>query len=147
MPRITTHPASRRIRSPAPAFGYAHLWTPLFSFPLMAAVEIMCARLGMVTGLGLAGVIRVRYRQWILWSACALPVNAIIAADLGPGRRHGLLTGVRSLYWTPLRAHLCMPAVLDGYRLDLQVLKEAAYVNIAGELAFHTKEELARVGN
>jgi Mn2+/Fe2+ NRAMP family transporter len=41
------------------AFGYAPLWTALFSFPLMAAVQIMCARLGMVTGLGLAGVIRV----------------------------------------------------------------------------------------
>jgi Mn2+/Fe2+ NRAMP family transporter len=33
-------------------FGYAPLWTALFSFPLMAAVQIMCARLGMVTGLG-----------------------------------------------------------------------------------------------
>jgi Mn2+/Fe2+ NRAMP family transporter len=43
------------------AFGYAPLWTALFSFPLMAAVQIMCARLGMVTGLGLAGVIRLRY--------------------------------------------------------------------------------------
>ena len=54
------------------AFGYAPLWTAIFSFPLMSAVQIMCARLGMVTGLGLAGVIRVRYPRWILWSACAL---------------------------------------------------------------------------
>src|SRR5512133_1639064 len=53
------------------AFGYTHLGTALSSFPLMAAVQIMCARLGMVTGLGLVGVIRVRYRPWILWSACA----------------------------------------------------------------------------
>src|ERR1700716_4089777 len=37
------------------AFGYAPLWTALFSFPLMTAVQIMCARLGMVTGRGLAG--------------------------------------------------------------------------------------------
>ena len=35
------------------AFVYAPLWTALFSFPLMAAVQIMCARLGMVSGLGL----------------------------------------------------------------------------------------------
>src|SRR4051794_3136065 len=54
------------------AFGYASLWTALFSFPLMAAVQIMCARLGMVTGMGLAGVVRRRYSRWILWSACAL---------------------------------------------------------------------------
>src|SRR5450755_3101879 len=67
-------------------FGYLPLWTALFSFPLMAAVQLMCARLGMVTGLGLAGVIRRRYSRWVLWSACALLIvaNVInIAADLG----------------------------------------------------------------
>src|SRR5258705_153751 len=36
------------------AFGYMPLWTALFSFPLMAAVQLMCARLGLVTGRGLA---------------------------------------------------------------------------------------------
>src|ERR1044072_9350543 len=36
------------------AFGYAPLWTALFSFPLMSAVQMMCSRLGMVTGRGLA---------------------------------------------------------------------------------------------
>jgi Mn2+/Fe2+ NRAMP family transporter len=44
----------------------------------MPAVQMMCARLGMVTGLGLAGVIRVRYPRWILWSACALLLIANI---------------------------------------------------------------------
>ena len=67
-------------------FGYLPLWTALFSFPLMSAVQLMCARLGMVTGLGLAGVIRRRYSRWVLWGACALLViaNVVnIAADLG----------------------------------------------------------------
>src|SRR5450432_3241112 len=67
-------------------FGYTALWTALFSFPLMAAVQIMCARLGIVTGRGLAGVIRRRYPRWVLWSACGLLIvaNVInIAADLG----------------------------------------------------------------
>src|SRR3954454_4097204 len=53
-------------------FGYAPLWTALFCFPLMAAVQLMCARLGMVTGRGLAAVIRQRYSRWILWGACLL---------------------------------------------------------------------------
>ena len=74
----------------------------------MAAVQIMCARLGMVTGLGLAGVIRVHYPRWILWSACALLVTANIvniAADLGGmAAVTELLTGVRSYYWTPTYA-------------------------------------------
>src|ERR1700751_989060 len=68
------------------AFGYLPLWTALFSFPLMSAVQLMCARLGMVTGLGLAGVIRRRYSRWVLWGACPLLVipNVVnIAADLG----------------------------------------------------------------
>src|SRR5712692_5997272 len=54
------------------AFGYAPLWIALFSFPLMAAVQLMCARLGIVTGRGLAGVVRRRYSRAILWGACAL---------------------------------------------------------------------------
>ena len=35
------------------SYGYAALWTALLSFPLMAAIQLMCARLGMVTGCGL----------------------------------------------------------------------------------------------
>jgi NRAMP (natural resistance-associated macrophage protein)-like metal ion transporter len=49
-------------------FGYLPLWTALFSFPLMTAVQLMCARLGLVTGLGLAGVIRRRYSRSVLWA-------------------------------------------------------------------------------
>src|SRR6266436_3899049 len=68
------------------AFGYLPLWTALFTFPLMTAVQLMCARLGLVTGRGLASVIRRRYSRWVLWGACGLLVvaNVInIAADLG----------------------------------------------------------------
>jgi NRAMP (natural resistance-associated macrophage protein)-like metal ion transporter len=68
------------------SFGYVPLWTALFSFPLMTAVQLMCARLGLVTGRGLAGAIRQRYPRWVLWSACGILAfaNVInIAADLG----------------------------------------------------------------
>ena len=90
------------------AFGYAPLWTALFSFPLMAAVQMMCARLGMVTGEGLAGVIRRYYPRWVLWFACALLVvaNTVnIGADLGGmAKVTEMVTGVRSVYWTPVYA-------------------------------------------
>ena len=52
----------------------------------MAAVQLMCARLGMVTGRGLAAVIRARYPPPVLWFACALLIVANvfnIGADLG----------------------------------------------------------------
>jgi len=110
------------------SFGYTPLWTAIFSFPLMSAVQMMCARLGMVTGLGLAGVIRVRYPRWILWSACALLLVANIfniAADLGGmADVTGLLTGVRSLYWTPAYALLLVGLLFwTSYRLIARIFK------------------------
>ena len=110
------------------AFGYAPLWTALFSFPLMAAVQIMCALLGMVTGLGLAGVIRISYPRWIPWSACALLLVANIvniAADLGGmADVTQLLTGVRSLYWKPAYALLLVCLLFwTSYRLIARVFK------------------------
>ena len=89
-------------------FGYTGLWTALFSFPLMVAVQLMCARLGMVTGEGLAAVIRTRYSRWILWPACALLLIANtfnIGADLGGmADAMQMVTGVRAYFWTPLFA-------------------------------------------
>jgi len=90
------------------AFGYAPLWTALFSFPLMTAVQIMCARLGMVTGRGLAGVLRREYPSWVLWSACALLIVANtfnIGADLGGmAEAMQMMTGVNRYIWTPIFA-------------------------------------------
>ena len=61
---------------------------------------MMCARLGMVTGRGLAGVIRERYSRSVLWGACALLVTANtvnIGADLGGmAGVTEMVTGVRA---------------------------------------------------
>jgi len=90
------------------SFGYAPLWTALFSFPLMAAVQMMCARLGMVTGRGLAGVVRRRYGRNVLWGSCALLLVANIfniGADLGGmGEATAMVTGISTFFWTPLYA-------------------------------------------
>src|SRR5207245_11663461 len=79
------------------SFGYAPLWTAVFSFPLMTAVQLMCARLGMVTGRGLAGVVRRRYPRWVLGGTCVLLVvaNVInIGADLaGMAEATEMVTG------------------------------------------------------
>ena len=89
-------------------FGYTPLWTALLSFPLMAAVQLMCARLGVVTAQGLAGAVRHRYSPRVLWGACALLViaNVInVGADLGGmGEVTSMITGVTPLLWTPLYA-------------------------------------------
>jgi len=110
------------------AYGYSVLWTALFSFPLMAAVQLMCARLGMVTGQGLGGVIRSRYPSWVLWSACLLLAVANIfniAADLGGmGDAMHMVTGVRSYWWTPFFALLITFLVVwTSYRFITRVFK------------------------
>src|SRR4051794_30431573 len=48
-------------------FGFGLLWLAPLTFPLMAVVQEMCARIGMVTGRGLAGNIRVHFNRRLLF--------------------------------------------------------------------------------
>ena len=118
------------------SFGYLPLWTALFSFPLMVSVQLMCARLGIVTGLGLAGVIRRRYSRWVLWGSCLLLVvaNVInIAADLG-----GMAEATKLVTHAPVA--FCVPAyallivvllMFSSYRTIARVFKWLTLVLLA----------------
>ncbi len=67
-------------------YGFQLLWLAAFTFPLMAIVQEMCARIGLVTGRGLAGNIRLYYSKKILYCCTALLfiANTLnIGADLG----------------------------------------------------------------
>jgi NRAMP (natural resistance-associated macrophage protein)-like metal ion transporter len=67
-------------------YGFQLLWMSVFTFPLMAVVQEMCARIGLVTGRGLAGNIRTVYSHRALY-VCAILLFAAnsfnIGADLG----------------------------------------------------------------
>jgi len=122
------------------AFGYAPLWTALFSFPLMAAIQLMCARLGMVTGRGLAGVIRRRYPRPVLLGACVLlaVANVInIGADLGGmAEVSELVTGVKAIVWTPVYTGLIVSLLLwSSYRTIARIFKWLTLVLFAYVLA------------
>jgi NRAMP (natural resistance-associated macrophage protein)-like metal ion transporter len=82
--------------------GTKLLWTALLTWPLMAAVQMMCARIGKVTGKGLAGNFKQRFPKWILltFAAALLIANTInIAADLaGMADAASMLSGIKS-YW------------------------------------------------
>ena len=84
-------------------FGTSLLWTPLLTWPLMAAVQLMCSRVGMVTGRGLVGALRARFpRGIILVGALALlAANTVnIGADLSAmADAAELFTGVNSHLW------------------------------------------------
>ena len=67
-------------------FGYGQLWTALFALPLLIAVQEACARIGAVTGKGLAGLIKENYSARVLYAAVSiiLIANTInIGADIG----------------------------------------------------------------
>jgi NRAMP (natural resistance-associated macrophage protein)-like metal ion transporter len=110
------------------AFGYLPLWMALFSFPLTAALQLMCARLGLVTGRGLAGSIRRYYPRWVLWGACSLLVVANvfnIGADLGGmAAATALVTGIKSFYWTPIyTVVIILVLIFSSYRLIAKIFK------------------------
>ncbi|MBU3669034.1 MAG: divalent metal cation transporter [Candidatus Taylorbacteria bacterium] len=68
------------------ATGFRFTWLALFTFPLMAIVQEMCARIGIVTGQGLAANIRQHYSKTILYTCTILLLGANIfniGADLG----------------------------------------------------------------
>jgi NRAMP (natural resistance-associated macrophage protein)-like metal ion transporter len=67
------------------AFGFSTLWTAWFTFPLMASMQEMCARIGLVTSSGLTGVLKKHYSRpvlylMILFSFPAITLN--IGADI-----------------------------------------------------------------
>lgn len=67
-------------------YGFGFLWLAPLTFPLMAVVQEMCARIGMVTGRGLAGNIRIHFSKRALRFATLLLFTANtfnIGADLG----------------------------------------------------------------
>ena len=66
-------------------FGFSMLWTVLFTYPLMVGIQIVSARIGRVSGHGLASNIREHYPAWLLYSIVGLLLvaNTInIAADV-----------------------------------------------------------------
>jgi NRAMP (natural resistance-associated macrophage protein)-like metal ion transporter len=99
--------------------GTKLLWTALLTWPLMAAVQMMCARIGKVTGQGLAGNFKQRFPRWLLnvFIVALLVANTInIAADLaGMADAAEMLSGIKSqvfvvvfavlISWATVRLH------------------------------------------
>ncbi|MGZ4789732.1 MAG: NRAMP family divalent metal transporter, partial [Terriglobales bacterium] len=67
-------------------FGYALLWTMVFSYPLMTAIQEISARIGRVTGIGIGGNLRKNYPKPLLYSVVfAVSVANVfnLGADIG----------------------------------------------------------------
>jgi NRAMP (natural resistance-associated macrophage protein)-like metal ion transporter len=109
-------------------FGYGMTWLMLFSYPLMAAIQEISARIGRVTGHGIAGNIRQHYSLWLLRFIVGLLLiaNTInLAADLGGmGDALKLLIGGSTRFYVVLFAVGCAALeIFSRYELYVSILK------------------------
>lgn len=112
-------------------FGYAMTWVMLFTWPLMAAIQEISARIGRVTGDGIAGNIRANYAPWLLRSIVGLLLTANIVnlgADLGAmgDALRLLIGGSAHLYVIAFAAGCALLEVFSRYERYAAILKWAS---------------------
>jgi NRAMP (natural resistance-associated macrophage protein)-like metal ion transporter len=117
-------------------FGTSLLWTAFLTWPLMAAVQMTCARIGMVTGHGLAGALRRKFPRPLLVAAASalLVANTInIAADLaGMADAAEMLTGANShLFVILFGVGIAVAIIRFRYHQIAAILKWLALVLLA----------------
>jgi NRAMP (natural resistance-associated macrophage protein)-like metal ion transporter len=110
------------------AFGFATLWVAPVALPMMATAQFIAAKIGMVSGMGLAGVLRRHYSRWLLYPIVAALViaNTINAgADLGAiAAGLNLLIPVPThILVVPITAAILAVQILGSYRLIATVFK------------------------
>lgn len=98
------------------SLGFATLWTSLVTLPLMAAVQFICAKIGMVSGRGMAGVLRRHYPPAVL---VPVVVSLVVANSIGAGADIGAVAAGINLL-APVSARLLIVPVALGV-LALQV--------------------------
>ncbi len=110
------------------SMGFSMLWTSLVTLPMMASVQFICAKIGLVTGKGLGGVLRGYYPKYVIYPVViALVVaNTINAgADIGAiAAALNLLVPVRIVALiVPIAVLLLALQIFGSYRAIAQVFK------------------------
>ncbi|HWZ35128.1 MAG TPA: Nramp family divalent metal transporter [Mucilaginibacter sp.] len=110
-------------------FGYGQLWTALYMLPFMIAVQEACARIGLVTGKGIAAVVREQYSKPVLYGVIGLVLvaNTInIGADIGAMAASAqlLLPGIPFIALTLLFTALILTLeIFTNYKVYSRILK------------------------
>ncbi len=76
------------------SLGFATLWTALLTLPLMSVVQFLCAKIGLVSGMGLAGVLRNYYSRWLLYPAV---LALVVANTINAGTDIGAIASALNL--------------------------------------------------
>jgi NRAMP (natural resistance-associated macrophage protein)-like metal ion transporter len=88
------------------AYGFSTLWTAIVALPLMSTVQFLCAKIGLVTGKGLAGVLRTRYPRWVV---LALVGGLGIANTINAGADIGAIAAAINLFVPVTPVALVLP--------------------------------------
>jgi NRAMP (natural resistance-associated macrophage protein)-like metal ion transporter len=110
------------------ALGMSTLWTALFTFPMMWAIQFTCAKIGMVTGGGLARVLKTHYPSWVLYPAVT---GLVIANTINAGVDIGAIAAAINLVLPMPVTALIVPVTLTilvvqiwgSYRLIAKTFK------------------------
>ncbi len=127
-------------------FGYGQLWTVLLLLPFMTATQEACARIGAVTGKGIAAVIKEYYGAWILYLTIALVLaaNTInIGADLGAmGAAAQLVIPLNfTLLTLVFTAFILVLEIFTSYKVYARILKWLALALISYPLTLFLVHE------
>lgn len=117
-------------------FGYGQLWTAFYMLPFMMGVQEACARTGMVTGKGIAAIVKEHYNAKVLYAVVGLVViaNVInIGADIGAmAAAARLLIPLPLVIWTLLfTAGILLLEIFTTYKVYARILKWLALSLVA----------------
>ncbi|MCW5956185.1 MAG: divalent metal cation transporter [Pyrinomonadaceae bacterium] len=108
--------------------GFATLWTAIVTLPLMIVVQHICAKVGMCSGRGLAGVLRKFYPRWLLYPAV---IGLVVANTINAGTDIAAIGAAVnmfvpipiSLLVVPIAVAIVALQVWGSYRLIVRVFK------------------------
>ncbi len=122
-------------------FGYGLLWLALFTFPLMSAVQELCARIALQTGVGLGATLQRKFPRWLVGIAILglLAANTFnVGADLGAVAAGGALLshGTLQALWlvVPVAVLIISMEVFATYATIFKIFKWLTLALFAAEL-------------
>lgn len=110
------------------ALGYSTLWTAIVTLPLMVVVQHVCAKIGMVSGRGLAGVLRRYYSKKLLYPVV---IGLVIANTINAGADISAIAAAINMFVPipisamviPIAVAIVVLQVWGSYRLIMKVFK------------------------
>ncbi len=110
------------------SYGYGLLWTTLLMFPMMTAVQYISAKVALVSGRGIAGVLRQRYPRWVLYGCLA---SLVVANTLNAGADIGAIAAALNLLVPvptvllvlPVGLAICVVQVFGSYQSLSRIMR------------------------